>query len=105
MAFKDKKKGKEYNKWRYREIKKGSWTTSRRSIYKLWTKEEIRKVIDMWEDKTMGELCAILGRNKGSIMHIATAIRKQGYKLPKKMTRVKTDGLIQEVIREMRAHK
>jgi len=100
MPIKSKKKKREYNQWRYRELKKGSWSTSRKSKYKLWTKNDIKKVLTLWDSHTIAEMCEILDRKKGQIMYMATEIRKSGHPLTKKMSRHTLRGLIKVAIKE-----
>ena len=67
---------------------------------KLWTKEEIAKVIDLWETKTTEEIAEELERPHTSIGYIAKAIRDSGYALPKKTKKGSILGLVKEVLRE-----
>jgi transposase len=66
-----------------------------------FTKDEIKAVITLWEDKSTNEIAEELGRRTSSICYIANAIRKEGYTLSKKTKRGTMNLLIKEVIAEL----
>ena len=66
-----------------------------------FTKEDIRTVITLWEEKSNQEIAQELGRNTASICYIANAIRKEGFDLPKKTKRGTFNLLVKEVLLEM----
>lgn len=49
-----------------------------------WTKEEIRKVLDLWETKSTIEVATELGVRREQVQYISAALRKAGFKLPRK---------------------
>jgi hypothetical protein len=80
---------------------KTTWSKSTTSKYKLWTKDEVKKLIDLWEHSTVAEVCKALKRNKGQVLYMALQIRKSGYNLPKKIYPRRTNGMVKEVLREL----
>lgn len=63
----------------------------------LWTKEKIRKVLELWDTKTTQELADDLGTTKMSISFIAAVLRKEGAPL----TRKTSSGHIRKLAREV----
>ena len=66
-----------------------------------WTKEELRKLIELWHVKTPEEIEAILNRPAKSFQLIATIMRKNGVQLEKKWSKPGERGislLIKEVV-------
>lgn len=76
--------------------------TPTKKTYHLWTKDELKQLVRLWDDKTTDELAEEFGVQKHSIYYIAKEFRKHGYKLPKKHHVGKTGSLIQEVIKELK---
>jgi hypothetical protein len=68
-----------------------------------WTKEEMKKLIAMWETKTVLELCDELGRRREQILYMANQMRRAGLDLPRKSKRGLIRGLILEVKAELEA--
>ena len=68
---------------------------------KFYTKEEIKRVISLWDNMSVEDMAEELGRGHASILYIASRIRKCGWKLSKKMRVGRVDSLISEVIREL----
>ncbi len=73
--------------------------TTRKSY--MWTKDNIKQVINLWDTHTSSQLCEKLGCRAFQLQHIAKNLRRNGVVLPKKHTRGKIDSLIKEVIAEM----
>jgi transposase len=73
----------------------------RKNRFTPYTKDEIKAVITLWEDKSTQEIAEELGRKTSSIGYIANAIRKEGYRLPKKTKRGTFNLLVKEVIAEL----
>lgn len=73
-----------------------------RKTKRFFTKEEIRKVIKLWEDKTIEELAFELNRPKSSIGYLARKIRICGYKLPRKIKVGSLNFMIKDVIKEFK---
>lgn len=68
----------------------------------LWTKDEIKKVIKMWDDKNPDELAHDLKVERVQVMYIASVIRKAGYRLAKKHKKGYIHALIKEAISELK---
>ena len=68
-----------------------------------WTKEEIKKLIQMWPGHTLVEICTALGRTPSGVGNIVHTIKKMGVKLaPKGMpTGPKLSELVTEVLDEL----
>lgn len=75
----------------------------RKNKIRHFTKEEINKVMNLWEEATLEEIAHELGRPKYAVSYIANAIRKTGYKLPRKRTVGQLQTLIKDVLAERRA--
>lgn len=69
--------------------------------YKSWTKKEIKKMILLWESKTVEQICEEIGRNRSQVMGMAREIRRAGYDLPKKKVITKKRTLIEDVLKEL----
>jgi len=67
---------------------------------KLWTKEELKTFINIWESCTATELAIQFGVSNATILAIASKFRKEGYPLTKKRQNGNLNGLIKEVIAE-----
>ncbi len=93
------KKHRQYNRWRYKEMKKDSWSTSRKTKYKMWTKQDIKKVMTLWDETSPQDLCETLNRNKGQILYIARIIRKEGFPLSRRQPR-KINILVKDAVKE-----
>ena len=68
---------------------------------KLWTKSEIKTVVQLWNTKTTAEIADELKRPHPSIGYIAKKIRDAGYDLPKKQRHGTISLLVKEVLREL----
>ncbi len=66
-----------------------------------FTKDEIKKMIQLWETKTIPELAEELDRSISSVHYISKRIRVAGYDLPKKNWPNSVDSLIKEVLKEL----
>lgn len=65
-----------------------------------WTKNEIRKVKELWNSATVEQIADELSRTKQSVQYIAGQIRKAGFDLPKKRKVKVLQNLIKEVFGE-----
>lgn len=65
----------------------------------LWTKESIRKVMALWETKTMSELASELGVEKKHVAYLIGQLRKRGVNVSKKWKK----GIISSLIDEIKA--
>lgn len=68
----------------------------------LWTKEEIKTLISLWETMTLEEVARELKVHPTQAQYMAALIRKEGYALPKKRVIGRARGLVKEVIRELK---
>lgn len=66
----------------------------------MWTKQELKKVLEMWETKTTESIAAEFKVSKATIQQMATKFRKLGAKLAKKHRVGYLDNLMKEVIKE-----
>ncbi len=72
-----------------------------KKTFRMFTKEEIRKVIMLWENSSVAEIADELDRKPQSIIYLAKKIRKCGYPLPKKYIKRESDSLIKTTLKEM----
>lgn len=68
----------------------------------MWTKDEILKVIKLWNSKTTNDLAKELNVATHQIQALATQIRKSGYALPRKLVKGRLRSLIEEVTRGLK---
>lgn len=68
---------------------------------RMFTKEEIKQILNLWESKTTDEIAAILNRPWQSIAYMATQMRKYGFKMPLKHRKHTINNLLQEVKDEL----
>lgn len=66
-----------------------------------WTKEEIKKLINIWNNKTLEEICYELSRTKTQILSMTNQIKKEGYKLQIKRKNKVRNKMIKEVLNEL----
>lgn len=71
----------------------------------LWTKEEIKQLLTMWESCTKQELAEKLGREIHQVAAMAARIRQAGYHLPKKTVKGIYGNLINESLEELKLKK
>lgn len=64
--------------------------------YHMWTKEEIKKFVQIWDSKTLDELVEEMGLTRSQLISMAYYIRKAGYKLPRK----RKNGYLLSLIKE-----
>ena len=69
--------------------------------YKMWTKDEVKKMIDLWESKTVEELCVELNRVPSSVITMAKQIREAGYHLSKKRKVSVKRLMVEETLKEL----
>jgi len=66
---------------------------------KMWTKEEINTVLNLWETDSKEEIAVKLGRNINSINNMANQIRAIDKRaLPRKHRKGQVGSLIREVL-------
>lgn len=66
----------------------------------MWTKEELKQVLALWEKISLGEIAEELGVTRQAVSATAVEFRKLGYKLPKKRREGHKLNLMKEVIKE-----
>ncbi len=67
---------------------------------KMWTKEEMRKVIKMWDTATVEEISKELRREKSSIQGMVGKMRKSGIEIARKHRGGYINNLIKELAEE-----
>jgi predicted transcriptional regulator len=65
---------------------------------RLFTKQEIKLIAELWESETTETIAEKLGRPKSSIQYMVTQIRKLGYVIPRKKKNNVTNNLIHEAL-------
>lgn len=73
---------------------------NKRKASRMWTKEDFREFLSLWESKTATELAEYFGTSNGYIYYIAKRFRDEGYPLTKKKSAGVLSSLIREVIVE-----
>ncbi len=73
----------------------------KKTTFKMFTKQEIRKVVTLWENLSVGEIAKELDRKPASITYLAKKVRKCGYPLPKKYIKRESDSLVKITLKEM----
>lgn len=68
----------------------------------MWTLEEIRLIKSVWDNKSVNDIAEQIGVLPQQIQYIATQMRKEGIKLPRKHVVGRTRGLIQEYARSLK---
>jgi transposase len=74
-----------------------------RKTYKLghsWTKDELKRFLDLWDNTSSIEMAERFGVSKQTISAVAAKFRKAGYPLVQKRKNGILNLLIKEVIRE-----
>lgn len=66
----------------------------------MWTKQDIKKVLEAWDTKTVQEIANELKVPYQSVMYIAKELRKVGFDLPHKRKRGHIQILIKELFAE-----
>lgn len=68
--------------------------------YKMWTKDEVRRLLDMWESTSVQEIADELERTRPQIIAMASKMRKVGFRIPHKHRRDYLNHMLEEVLRE-----
>lgn len=71
----------------------------------LWTKEEIKELLTMWDTSTKQDLAEKLGREPHQIAAMAARVRRAGYKLARKRMKDIYGNLIKEAMEELKSKK
>ena len=69
----------------------------------LWTKNEVRKLKDLWDTKSLEEVAIELNLKPEQISYMAGQMRKVGFKLSTKRRR--GGGRVQILLRELLAER
>jgi len=67
----------------------------------MWTKEEIKNLVSLWDTSTLDDISLQLGLPKEKIIYMAMSIRKQGFYLARKTTFGVKRSLIAESLKEL----
>lgn len=68
----------------------------------MWTKDEIKKIFEIWESSTIDEVAEELGIERIQVQYMANQIRAAGYELAKKHRKGYLSSLIKEALGEPR---
>lgn len=63
----------------------------------MFTKEEIKAVAQLWNEKTIKEIANELNITEAQVLYLAKVMRKEGFILSKKRVNGVTRSLIREV--------
>jgi len=66
-----------------------------------WTKENIKKVIEMWDTKSTREIAESLGVKQDKVSHLVAALKKHGIPMRRKYGHWPTTAFIKEIKNEM----
>lgn len=69
--------------------------------YHIWTKDEVRKIAQIWETKSIGEIAEELGVRPEQVSYMVGEMRKNGFNLSKKYRRNEIQSMLKEVLAEM----
>lgn len=68
----------------------------------IWTKDQIKTIIKLWDTETPESLADELGVHKDQLMYMVHLIRVKGLKLIRKRRNGTMSLLVEEAIKEMR---
>ncbi len=71
-----------------------------KKMHKMWTKEDFKDLLGLWENATVNEMADRFDVSTATIYSIAKKFRALGYPLTKKRRNGTMDLLIREVIAE-----
>lgn len=71
----------------------------------LWTKDELKKIINMWDSSSMEEILEETGLTRSQISSIRYGLKKAGYVLTAKKAKGYRQLLVTEVLRELKLIK
>ena len=75
-------------------------TPSRSS--KQYNRDEVRTIINLWNNKSTEEIAAIVGRTTTSILSLSSKLRNLGLNLPKKRSLSIQTKMLKEVVNEFK---
>lgn len=67
----------------------------------MYTKEEIKKIVNLWVDHSMAEICEEMNLKPIQVGYIIKLLRDEGVVLSRKHNTGTTRSLIKEVINEL----
>jgi DNA-binding MarR family transcriptional regulator len=67
----------------------------------MWTKQEIKEVIKLWESSNLNDISEHLNLTISQVQSMAKQIRKAGFNLPKKSKVSTAQKMVKEVLSEM----
>lgn len=67
-----------------------------------WTKDEVKRIVSLWDQKNPDELANDLNISKLQLMYMVGLIRKNGYKLTRKRKNGTLSILIKEALSELK---
>ncbi len=67
----------------------------------MWTKENVKALLALWDTKTMLEIANELGLEQKQVNYMASNLRKKGFPLAQKRTTGKLQTLLDEVAGEL----
>lgn len=68
---------------------------------KMWTKDEMKKVLELWDKKTRDDICKELVITKNQLLYITSVFKKAGIKLPTKHHKGRIINLVRELAQEI----
>lgn len=67
----------------------------------MWTKENIKQLMKLWDDNTLEEIANEMGLQTGQVQYMAHAIRKMGYVITRKHVRGRIKSTIEDAMQEL----
>ena len=71
----------------------------------MWTKEDIKTVVSLWETTTKGDLANKLGINESQLNTMVMRMRKAGLKLPHKRKNGQAEAFLLATLKELKLIK
>lgn len=68
----------------------------------MWTKDEIRTVVTLWESNTVESICEAMNITSFQLHYIAKKLRDNGIKLTRKRKRSNVDLIIKELVDKLK---
>lgn len=68
----------------------------------MWTKEEIKKLYEIWEKYSAEDVAEALRIEVGQVRYMVTQMRKQGFPLQKKRTKGRVMIMLEELKEELK---
>lgn len=63
----------------------------------MWTKDDLKKVLQLWESNTKEEIAAEIGVTELQLYHAVGQLRKAGFNIPKKHKKGQLRNLLEEL--------